>query len=464
MGARCVAPKAESFLGRLSTQELDSRHASFIKTIPVVPELKGDNDTSELIAQWGGVMQASSSYSRRNNLKLEPRRAVYAELKKKNHPFARTVSPSSVADGVRIGSFGLGTVLAIDSPDPFPGSFQFWNTIVQCHEAGQVNWRERMGIDVARGNSNYWMWLIPSVGQPPVKSFVLLNTLFVVLIGPVCYWFLRKRRRLYILYFVAPVLAALVTISLFVYAIGSDGTTTKVRSRQLTWVDSANGYLVEQSRQTYYAVLGSGQGIELPKDTAVFPVRHTPALNRYNRSNGGSGRLGLLRVQGDRQFLDGSFLPPRDQVQYLSMRPIPSPSGLVFQFASDGATVSNGLSVTLHELLVCDSSGITWEVDEVKAGETKPLGRAGADRVKQILGPNVLPSLGEVPMLRNNMVRLGGAMAGLQVSQLERRLELWSRRLPSGAFVAKASVAKDRIGIEDTIIMDSVHVVLGEVE
>ena len=64
-----------------------------------------------------------------------------------------------------------------------------------------------MGIDVPRGNDNYWMWLISSVGQPPVKSFLLLNTLFVILVGPVCYYFFRRRGRLYLLYFFAPCMA-----------------------------------------------------------------------------------------------------------------------------------------------------------------------------------------------------------------------------------------------------------------
>jgi len=304
--------------------------------------------------------------------------------------------------------------------------------------------------------------LIPSVGQPPVKSFVMLNTLFVILIGPICYWGLRKRKRLYFLYFVAPALAMLVTASLFAYAIGSDGTTTKTRTRQLTWIDSAHGYRVEQSRQTYYAVFGSGGGIEVSSDTAIFPVRHTPAINRYYRRNEGSGRLGDLLVREDRQVMGGSFLPPRDQVQYLSMRPIPGEPGIAFQFAPDGGSVSNGLAVSIRRLLVCDSEGGNWEADEVRAGDTVPLRRATADRVHQVLGPNVLPPLGEVPMLRDNVVRLGGGMAGLQVSQLERRLELWSKRLPEGTFVAIADLDEDRIGIEGGRVMDSVHVVMGE--
>jgi hypothetical protein len=357
----------------------------------------------------------------------------------------------------------LGKVVLIQAPDPFPGSFQFWKSIVNLHEDGQVVWADRMGIDVPSGNDNYWMWLIPSVGQPPVKSFVLLNTLFVILVGPICYFFFRRRHRLYLLYFFAPCMAFLVTFSLFAYALAADGTRTKTRSRQLTWIDAAGGYAVGQSRQTYYAVLGSGDGIELSSDTAVYPVRNTPAHNRYYRPRDRSGSRGRISVSPAKQRLGGDFCPPRNQVQYLMTRPQTIDRSVEFVFSAEGSRVTNHLPYTIHQLVSCDENRGYWQAENIRPGASTALASCKATVLGDLLGPDVLPPLGSVPMLQNNRRRGGGPGTGIQVSLLEKRLERWSSRLPPKTFVATAELIDDRLGVEAAVVLDSVHVVMGEI-
>ena len=427
-------------------------------------QLKADNDTSVLVYEpWNGVQKESTRYSFRSNQALSKRDKIYKELQKQEHPFAQTIPVSELASGLRFGSFGLGSVVTIASEDPFPGSFQFWQSIVDVHDSGQIPWTDRMGIDVPRGNDNYWMWLIPSVGQPPVKSFVLLNTLFVILVGPVCYFFFRNRGRLYLLYFFAPCMALLVTVCLFAYALAADGIRTKVRSRQLTWIDSQNAYAVGQSRQTYYTVLGSGSGIELPTKAAIYPVRHTPAYNRNYRRRGPSSHAGKISVSDDSQRLSGDFLPPRNQVQYLITHPKSIERALEFSLSPQAVTVSSHLPQTLSRLLVCDASRNYWEAENVNFGRSVKLKPSTAKVLEELLGNDVLPPLGSVPMLQNNQRNWGGPGTGMQVSLLENRLQQWSRRMPPGTFVATAELDEDRLGVEGALVLDSVHVMMGEI-
>jgi hypothetical protein len=426
-------------------------------------DLTGDNDTSELIYErWNGIQRESQQYSYRGNTTLSDRKDIYEKLEKEKHTFVQTVPVNQIAAGITIGSFGLGTVVAIASEDPFPGSYQFWKSIEKIFDNGQLVWTERMGIDVPRGNDNYWMWLISSVGQPPVKSFVLLNTLFVILVGPFCYYFFRRRGRLYLLYFFAPCMAFLVTLSLFAYALAADGTKTKVRSRQLTWIDRENGYAIGQSRQTYYAVLGSGGGITLSSDAAVYPVRNTPAYNRYYRQQGRSSRRGDYSVSENSQQFSGSFLPARNQVQYLITHPIPMEQALEFSFTS-GVTVTNQSPYTLKRLVVCDANRSYWEAENLVAGKPTSLKPSNSQTVSDLIGPDVIPPLGTVPMLQNNLRRWGGPGTGIQVSLLETRLQEWATKMPPRTFVATAELVEDRLGVEGATIVDSVHVVMGEI-
>jgi hypothetical protein len=174
--------------------------------------------------------------------------------------------------------------------------------------------------------------------------------------------------------------------------------------------------------------------------------------------------MGETLFQGERQYLSGEFLPPRDQVQYLTMRPRRDSSGLRFQFAPGEETVHSTLPFAIDRLLVSDRSGGLWEAEDLSAGQSAPMRQATPDRLSELLGSRVIPALGEVPMLRNNVTSLGGGLGGVQVSQLERVLGRWSARLPSGHFVGLAEVSAERIGVDGAEISDSVHVVMGEID
>ena len=248
----------------------------------------------------------------------------------------------------------------IESDDPFPGSYQFWKSVAQLDNVGnRLHWSQRNGIDVPAGNDNYWMWLMESVGQPPVKSFVLLNTLFVVVIGPVCYIVFRRRERLYLLYFFAPALALLVTVSLFAYALVADGTKAQAKIRQITWLDLRSGYAVDQSRETYFAVFGSGGGLEFSNRAAVYPIRNRPVVDRFYR-NRGAKRQGEVLWTSDSQVFKGHFLPPRDQVQYLVIQPRQSEPPLSLELNAEGGQLSNHMPVDLTRFLVHDGRGRLW--------------------------------------------------------------------------------------------------------
>src|SRR5262249_6299631 len=58
------------------------------------------------------------------------------------------------------------------------------------------NWRERWGVSLYQQNSDFWDLLIPGVGLVPVVQFQVLITLFVIAIGPVNYYLLKRSGKL----------------------------------------------------------------------------------------------------------------------------------------------------------------------------------------------------------------------------------------------------------------------------
>ena len=421
------------------------------------------NDDSPITYEsWSGYQKESQRYSYQQRYQDMPsRQTAFDALVKNQHPIVATAPTSQISQQIEVGSYGAGSVTVFNDI-PFPGNMQFWFSVTQrIHGSSQLNWVSRNGIDVGSGNDNYWAWLIGSVGRPPVLMFVLLNTLFVITVGPFCYFLFRRRGRLYLLYFFAPFLAFLVTCALFSYALVADGIGTKARVRQITWLDLKNDTGYEHSRHTYYAVFGSEDGLQFPDDTAVYPVRNQPSIDRYyyRRRGGRDGAIGL--ADGNYRY-SGSFLPTRDQVQMLVNRPIEIDKTLSFDLTAQSPQVTNYFSYPLRTIVVSDFGGKYWIANNVKAGETVSCEAAGQNILDQILESDAIPKLGEVPMLRRNQYYGGNVSPGMNVSVLEEKLKRWSEGMPYQSFVAIADVEEDQLGVNDAKMINSVHVLMGE--
>ncbi|MDG2222332.1 MAG: hypothetical protein P8L85_13195 [Rubripirellula sp.] len=418
-------------------------------------DLKSLNDTSRLMLN-GAVHKESMFYQ--GEAKFKSRGIVYEVLVNAKHPLAKIEKPAEVTNRLRIAGYGLGTVATIADEDPFPGSFQFWKTLIAMHVPEQLSWEDRMGVDVPAGNDDYWMWLIPSVGQPPVNMFVFLNTVFALVVGPLCYFYFRRRQRLYLLYFFAPLLGLLVTVSLFLYALISDGVQTQVRCRQLTWVDPASGYQVQQNRQTYFAATGRKEGIRLSDKVAVYPVYHSPTYQAGYYGQTRSSESSIVQ-SGDDRIHREDFLPSRRQVQYLTLA-VNEETGAV-RFSSQDSFVTNGLDLNFEKLLIRDHSGKFWLVSDLAAGDSKVMQASDQSVLARFLGSSARPQLSEVPVLQQRYTGFLSEGSGSQVSLLESRLDQWLTRMPTGTFLGLSGVDLERVGVDDVYITDSSHVIMG---
>ncbi len=427
-------------------------------------KLQDINDTTDLeYESWSGISKGSSNWQwKQNNNALSSRQTIFEKLVKVNHPIVQDIPAKSLALTIKTTSLGRGTVTSIDDVDPFPGSFQLWQTVAGLHGKNQLQWVERNGIDVRYGNDHYWSWLIEAVGGPPVKLFFLINTVFIVLVGPLSYRFFRKNQRLYLLLFSAPALALLVTTGLFISAILADGLGTRLRARQITWQDAQSGYLVHNDRLTYFSAMGKSSGLQFADDTALFPILNKPVENRYY----GGGRSGVaacqIEVGNDYQQFTGQFLPSRSQVQYLRLEPQKADPLVTFSKTSNGLTVTNHSDQPLYQVVASDSQQQQWTTQTVAPGKSVPMSllQSGSAAAELGVSPMVLASL--VPRLRRAYYSRGST--GSQVSSIDQTLNGWLSRLPANQFIATTALRADSLGIDDVEIEDSVHVIMGALQ
>jgi hypothetical protein len=439
-------------------------------------QLSAENDTSGwTYNSYQGTQRQSQDYhwNANNQNRLKGRRDVFEDLQQTNHPFTTEQQPSEFQAVTRHGRLGAGTITTIAIDDPFPGSFLMWESVKQLHTADRLQWVERNGISVPNGNGKYWSFLIDSVGQPPVKSFILLNTLFVIAIGPVCYSFFRRRERLYLLFFFAPAVALLITGSLFGYALAADGIRTRAQTKTITWIDPHTQYACSETHHTYYSILSRRNGLRFPKEAMVSPVRGVPLSRSYRSQNRTTVTSRQMARTDEAQEFRGAFLPTRDQVQYMSLEPRRRSPTFRFDFTSQPQSplVENPFPYAIERILIRDEQQQYWTTEAIDPGgegRLQPIQLQSAQTVVDIslLNSVLFENATNVPSLSNwkrGYMPFQTRVLGNEQSQLDKRLKRWlTGGLPPKRFIAIAGSPEETLAVDSAVVVDDVHVLMGE--
>jgi hypothetical protein len=283
--------------------------------------------------------------------------------------------------------FYRGRIVAMQTSEPLAA--QTPEAVWLLNELGGHTWMwyQRHGMSLHRANDDYWNWLVPGIGRAPVGSFLILIAAFVVVIGPVNYFLLRRKRRLYLLLVTVPLGAALVTAALFAYALISDGLGVRVRVRSFTEIDQRAGRAVSWSRQSYYAGLAPSGGLTFPETAVVFPIEQYPV----ERQHGALAAQWL--VWGDGQNLASGYINSRSTAQFLIVESGPSSRGVLVEPEAGAAVwTTNQLEATIDRLVVKDPQGRllgTTQLAPGRRGRLEAIDPAAARReLAQVLSAN----------------------------------------------------------------------------
>jgi hypothetical protein len=415
---------------------------------------------------------------------------------------------------------GLGCVVAVGSTDPFVGKEtdprklaqqaaelaasaaaggvadplsvlatreSDWVWMFNATPEAHWRWFRRNGFSLRRANDDYWELLIPGVGEAPVWSFLLLVSLFAIVIGPVNYFLLDRSRRLYLLLITVPAGATVVTVCLFGYALFTDGFGVRLRARSFTELDQRAGQAAVWSRQSYYAGIAPGQGLVFPADTTVFPIVAEPEW-----SPGGLGAMSGRLAWRDEQHLEAGYLSSRTATQFMVQRATKSEARLVVREGSgtqrvpgvqgSGPQVENRLEAHVRYLLLRDRGGAYFSTRDLAANATamlSPIDPAAAEKELHQLADAVAPSFpGDEARFNNSIMRMlmpqrrgfgGDSAAGdpmMETSLLESQIAAatspWKQPLAPGTYVAVTERCPAvPIGVPKVREEASLHVVRG---
>jgi hypothetical protein len=226
---------------------------------------------------------------------------------------------------------------------------------------------------------------IPGIEGVPARVYLSILVLFSVIIGPVSFWFLWRRRQRVLLVLTAPAISILFIVLLAGYALAGEGFGVHGRAVTFTILDEATKHAATRASASMYAAgMTPSGGLRFDRDVAVFPIGPT--------GTGSRERLDL--DLSDSQRYSGGVLLARapTNIEQVSFRP--ARERLTFTRAADGVTVVNGLDATLTHLVYRDGEA-SYRLDSPLAPGAKQALTKGAVDSQQMV-PAKLPDRGKI--------------------------------------------------------------------
>ena len=274
----------------------------------------------------------------------------------------------------RMANVGFGKLVAFTG-EPFPGTTQDWFWLLKSTGGlHRWDWGKRHGLSSRVGNSDFLMFLIPGIGGVPVVMFLVLITIFSIVIGPLNYFVLARRKQLHLLLLTIPALAFVTSLLLFGYTVVAHGFSVKARCRSLTLVDQAAKSAVTFNRLSMYAGQAPSAGMQFSRDTAVYPI--WPESEEFE-----SGQLDWTNTQA----LTSGWLRSRTRTQFLTVGHRTERGRLeVTASGPDKLTVANGFEWGFAPLVVANDQGQLFVGKNVAAGDSIDLHPASEDELREV--------------------------------------------------------------------------------
>jgi hypothetical protein len=324
----------------------------------------------------------------------------------------------------------LGLVCAF--PDQLPDSQIAWSTFLSVVGVPRSSWMQRHGIAPDFGTEEFFKFMNPGIRGVPVYGFIVLITAFAVLIGPVNYFYLRRKRLLWLLLVTVPATALVTSTLLIGYSIAAHGFSIRSRIRSLTMLDQKSHSAVTFARLALFAGVAPSRGMQFSPETAVYPVFPPTA------------EPGAFTVDWtENQLLTSGWLLSRTRTQFLTIRHAERPDRVEIKPRQDGGlAIASGLPWELEAVLVADDRGQLFSARNVLPSASVPLAAfSETDRSDflRLLGRN-RPELPDSftapifnPMVGRRFTRFnmfgGFTQAHFDSNLMERLIQSWSRDL-----------------------------------
>lgn len=248
-------------------------------------------------------------------------------------------------------AYGQGQIVAVED-DMTAWNKSRWLYLLMTMELASADFHAQIGGSILE-KSQVSEKKIPGVKEPPQSAFQLLILCFVVVVGPLNYFILRRIQRLNVLLISVPVISLFACFLLFSYAFFVQGFGFKIRHDSVTFLDQRNNVAVNRGMHSVYCGLNPGR-YTFPEDRLVFV-----ANNRYDDA--------FVRMEDGKVSYSGGAIQARTPHQVSTTECYDTDAGLRFK-ESDGNLQVRSDFEDYIECLLISYEGKFYHVEELAPG------------------------------------------------------------------------------------------------
>lgn len=257
---------------------------------------------------------------------------------------AATAAPDAVPPGVTSVNYLLGRVHAVTSEQIAAAGLD--PTLMALPTGRDANWAlpANRAADWTGPFEQGFRMAIPDVGMIHARSYILMLVVFAVLIGPVNFFLLWKRRQQALLVLTVPAIALTFILLLAGYVVAGEGFGVYARTASITLLDQGRQQAATRAMVSMYAAGRSPRGgMVFSRDTAVIPAGGAPILPDVAVDLTDTQRIdGMVRARTPANFETVALRTARER--------------LLVHRQGDRLEVVNGLGDTINDLTVNSGS------------------------------------------------------------------------------------------------------------
>ena len=213
---------------------------------------------------------------------------------------------------------------------------------------------------------------VPGTESVPATGFMLLATLFAVVVGPLNLWWVRRRGAPALFLLTTPALSLITCVVLLGTNIIIEGLSLRRVASQLTVLDQSHASAIAWTRASYYGGFSVAR-FDVDNDAKVR--RFEPEQDNsysYSRSWRRDTETYAIDWRGG-QHLSGEWIPARRNRQLLYVAARTERAQLQLTRKGNQWQVTNGLGTTLRQLIWRDGDNVVYKCGPLQTGESAEL-------------------------------------------------------------------------------------------
>lgn len=187
-------------------------------------------------------------------------------------------------------------------------------------------------------------------GRLPLRGYILFLVIFALLIGPVNFLWVRRKKKPMLLLVTVPGIALGVSIGLVVYGILAEGLDVKANVRSWAVLDQRENHVTTAEVRRLFAGSSPGAGLRPERGTAVFPEPRS----RWRMREGVSR---FRQDLTDGRLLSDGYVQIRREFDQLVLGDRTARARLAARYSGEAIEVSNALGATVDSLLLRSPDG-----------------------------------------------------------------------------------------------------------